>query len=242
MSSAALLHCGQGRGGPSVPPNTRALPEVQGDNKMGLSCFWRSSCHLFFFWGGDALCIVPRQGWKGSGCSQLIPATRFPFCRARSGAWARMSGVGSPRKEIEGEKAPSAAPHRCRELGTAPCSCLGVNPHPPAGRGIPSPETRLPTPFFSRSHPRVLVSGRRQPQGCRRTLHRGGDAGGRPGPQQLRIYPAAWPRDLAKRLFLLPVSVIFGLCSVPGCPVLVPGCPWSCSPPLCSQLVMPAAP
>lgn len=241
MSSATSLRCGQGRGGPSVPPNTRALPAAQGDNQMGLSCFWRSSWHLFFF-GGDALCIVPRQGWEGSGCSQLIPATRFPFCRARSGAWARMSGVGSPPERNRGEK-PHLRPRTAAgSLGTVPCSCPGVNPHPPAGRGIPSPETRLPTPFFSRSHPRVLVSGRRQPQGCRRTLHRGGDAGGRPGPQQLRIYPTAWPRDLAKRLFLLPISVILvrarSLVAPFGSPAaLGPARP--CSAP---QLVMPGAP
>lgn len=91
---------------------------------------------------------MPRQGWEGSGCSQLIPATRFPFCRARSGAWARMSGVGSPLKEIGGEK-PHLRPRTAAgSLGTAPCSCPGGKPTPPCRPRNPQPRNSSPHPIF----------------------------------------------------------------------------------------------
>lgn len=239
MSSATSLRCGQGRGGPSVPPNTRALPAAQGDNQMGLSCFWRSSWHLFFFWRGCALhCASP-----GLGREWVFTAhPRHPFSLLQGSQrclgkdeWGRI-----PPERNRGGKNPICGPAPLQGAwGRRRAPALGVNPHPPAGRGIPSPETRLPTPFFSCSHPRVLVSGRRQPQGCCRTLHWGGDAGGRPGPQQLKIYPTAWPRDLAKRLFLLPISVILVRARSLVAPFGSPAALGPARPRSAPQLVMP---
>lgn len=143
--------------------------------------------------------------------------------------WGRI-----PPERNRGGKTPSVAPHRCRELGDSAVLLPGGKPTPPCRPRNPQPRNSPPHPIFLPLTPSGFGLG--ETSAPRLSPH---PAPGR-GRWGTSWAPAAQdlPHCLAlrscKKTFPAPNFSDFGPCSVPGCPIWVPGCPWSCSPPLCS--------
>lgn len=132
--------------------------------------------------------------------------------------WGRIP----PLKELGEGKKTFGAPHRCRELGDDAVLLPGGKPTPPCRPRNPQPRNSPPHPIFLPLTPSGFGLGETSAQGCRRTLHRGGDAGGRPGPQQLRIYPAALRGCAGAEPLSVPAEICPPAAGGPG-PTAVPG-------------------
>lgn len=146
--------------------------------------------------------IVRLPGPERGLCLWFMPTTRFPIggCLGTSRSWVRCTSKGPICRDLG--VSPSAVGDRATLLCARSPGTSAALPSQDIEKS-PAPKLAFPTPFFSRSRPLVLVSGRCHPwrrvgrvaPSCHRTLRRGGDSRGRvpsctplPSSQPLRVH------------------------------------------------------